>query len=79
MLPDSLTNFEIQNYYQNEPNFNRVYLKSNLTNIKNGTYEINFDGHQPVGTHCIVLYVQGDNVSYVDRFGVEHMPKEIKN
>ena len=57
MLPDSLTNFEIQNYYQNEANFNRVYLKSNLTNIKNGTYVINFDGHQPGGTHCIVLYV----------------------
>ena len=27
-----LTNFEIQNYYQNEPRFNDVYSRNNLPN-----------------------------------------------
>ena len=28
MLSHSLTNFEIQNYYQNEPKFNDVYSRN---------------------------------------------------
>ena len=36
MLPHPLTNFEIQQYYQNEPIFNGVYSRDNLTKIKNG-------------------------------------------
>ena len=40
----SLTNFEIQNYYQNEPRFNGVCSRYNLPDqIKDGTYVINFD------------------------------------
>ena len=31
MLPYPLTNFEMQKYYQNEPKFNGVYLRSNLS------------------------------------------------
>ena len=42
MPPHPLTNFEIQNYYQNEPKFNDVYSRSNLPKIKDGTYVINF-------------------------------------
>ena len=30
MLPHSLTNFEIQSYYQNKPRFNGVYSRNNL-------------------------------------------------
>ena len=30
MPPHLLTNFELQNYYQNEPRFNGVYSKDNL-------------------------------------------------
>ena len=30
--PHSLTNFEIQKYYQNEPRFNGVYFRDNLLN-----------------------------------------------
>ena len=30
--PHSLTNFEIQKYYQNEPRFNGVYSRNNLLN-----------------------------------------------
>ena len=36
MLPHPLTNFEIQNYYQNEPRFNGVYSRNNLTEKNKG-------------------------------------------
>ena len=36
MPPHPLTNFGIQNYYQNQPRFNGVYLRDNLPNIKDG-------------------------------------------
>ena len=39
MPPHPLTNFEIQKYYQNEPRFNGVYSRNNLTEkIKSGAY-----------------------------------------
>ena len=38
-----LTNFEIQKYYQNEPKFNGVFSRNDLSKIKDGTYLINFD------------------------------------
>ena len=43
MLPHPLTNFGMQKYYQNEPNFNGVYSRNNLPKIKDGTYLINRD------------------------------------
>ena len=36
MLPYSLTNFEIQRYYQNEPKFNGVSSRNYLPKTKNG-------------------------------------------
>ena len=51
MLPHSLTNFELQKYYQNEPKFNGVYSRNNLPEIKDGTYVINLDEFKPIGTH----------------------------
>ena len=33
MLPDPLTNFEVQKYYQNEPKLNGVYLRNNFPRI----------------------------------------------
>ena len=70
-----LTNFEIQNYYQNEPKFNGVYLRNNLSKIKNGAYKINPDEYESIGTHWIALYVNAENVTYFDSFGVEYIPK----
>ena len=46
----SLTNFEMQNYYQNEPKFNGVHSRDNLPKIKDGVY-INVDEYSDVGTH----------------------------
>ena len=37
MPPHLLTNFEIQKYYQNEPRFNGVYSRDNLSKIKDGS------------------------------------------
>ena len=34
MPPHSLTNFEIQKYYQNEPRFNKVFSRDNLMNMQ---------------------------------------------
>ena len=49
-----LTNFEIQNYYQNEPRFNSVYSKDNLPNkTKDGAYVINLDEYSDTGSHWI--------------------------
>ena len=56
----SHTNFEIQNYYQNEPKFNGVYLRNNLTKIKDGAYVINLDEFKLIGTHWKALYVNGN-------------------
>ena len=79
MLPHPLINFETQKYYENESKFNGIYLRNNLPNIKDGAYETNLDEHKSIGTHWIALYVTSENVPYFDTFGVEHVPKEIKN
>ena len=71
-----LTNIEIQKYYQNEPKFNGVYSRNNLTEIKDGAYIINLDEYSDIGTHWVALYLNNDNnvVTYFDSFGVEHIP-----
>ena len=69
------TNFEIQKYYENQPKCNGVYSKINLSKIKDGTYIINLDKYESVGTHWIALYVNDNNVTYFDSFRVEHIPK----
>ena len=73
-----LTNFEIQEYYQNEPRFNGVFSRDSLPNtIKNGAYVVNLDEYHEIGTHWIALYVNNTIVTYFDSFRVEHIPKKI--
>ena len=92
MPPHPLSNFEIQTCYQNEPRFNGVYSRDNLPRIKDGTYVINLDEYSDIGIHWVAFYVNNNNnsnnnsnnnnnnnsVTYFDFFGVEHIPKEIK-
>ena len=79
MLPHPLTNFKIQKYYQNEPRFTSVYSRDNLSNkIKDEAYITNLDEYSDIGTHCVALYVNNNDVTYFDSFGVEHITKEIK-
>ena len=78
MPPRPLTNFEIQKYYQNQPRSNGVYSRDNLPKIKDETYVINLAEYCDIGTHWIALYVQNNDVTYFDSFGVEYIPQEIK-
>ena len=71
MPPHPLTNFEIQKYYQNEPRFNGVYSKD-------GAYIINLDEYSDIGTHWVALYMQNNDVTYFDSYGVEYIPKQIR-
>ena len=67
-------------YYQNEPRFNGVYSRDNLPDkIKERVYVINLDEYSDIRTHWIALHVNTKTVTYFDSFGVEHIPKEIKN
>ena len=85
--PHPLTNFEIQEYYQNEPRFNGVFSRDKLPNtirpkvlasaVKNGAYVINLDEYRNIGTHWVALYVNNKTIIYFDSFGVEHIPKEV--
>ena len=75
----SLTNFEIQKYYDNESRFNGVFSRDNLPKkIKDGAYVINLDEYADVGTHWIALFCNRNEIVYFDSFGVEHIPEEIK-
>ena len=80
LLPSHpLTNFEIKQYYKNEPRFNGVYSRDNMPKtIKNGAYAISLDEYADVGTHWINLCVKHNEVIYFESFGVEHVPKEIQ-
>ena len=73
-----LTNFEIQKYYQKEPKFNGVYSRNNLPKIKDRAYVINLDEYKAIGIQWIAMYVNGDNVTHFDSFGVERISEEIK-
>ena len=79
MPPHPLNNFVIQKYCQNEPRFNGIYSRDNLSfEIEDGAYVINLDEYSDIGTHLIALYLSNNDVTYFDSFGIEHIPKEIK-
>ena len=77
MLSHPLTNLEIQKYYGNKPKFNSVCSRNNIPKIRDEAYIINLNGYESIGTHWIALYVNHNNVTYFDSFGVEHILKEI--
>ena len=73
-----LTNIEISEYYKNEPRFNGVYSRNNLSNkIKKRAYVINLYEYENTGTHWVALFVKPKYTVYFDSFGIEHIPKEI--
>ena len=79
MPPHLLTNFEMQKYYENEPRFNNVFSRNNLPKkTKDGAYVINLDEYADVGTHWIALFCNRNQIAYFHSFGVEHVPKEMK-
>ena len=78
MTPLPLTNFEIRKYCQKEPKFIRVYLRNNLSRIKDGSYIINLDEYESIGYQWIGLYVNSEQVTYFDSFAAEYTSKEIR-
>ena len=65
-------------YFENQSRFNGVYSRDNLPNeIKDGAYVTDLDEYSDIGTHWVALWVNINNVTYFDSFGVEHIPKEI--
>ena len=57
MPPHPLTNFEIQQYYQNKTKLNSICLGNKLPTIKDEAYVINLDEYELIGTQWIVLSV----------------------
>ena len=53
MPPHTLTNFEIEEYYQNEPKSDGVYSRDNPPRIKDVVYIINLDDYSDIGTYWI--------------------------
>ena len=78
MLPQPLTDFEIQKFYQNKPKFNGVYSRHSLPKIKDGTFVINLNEYKSIGTYRIDLNANNVNVTYFDSFRVEYIPNEIR-
>ena len=68
----------MKKYYQKKARFNDVRLRNNLPKTKDGAQLIILDEYKSIGTHCITLYVSGDNVTYFDSFRVTYIPKKIK-
>ena len=79
MPPHPLTNFEIKKYYQNEPKFNGVYSRNNLSKIKDWTYIINLDDYKSIETHWIALYVNTENVNTLIVLELNIFQKKLKN
>ena len=79
MPSHSLTNFEIQKYYQNEPRFDGAFSRDNLSKtIKDGAFVINLDEYADVDTYWIALFCRKNEIVYFDSFSVEHVPEETK-
>ena len=64
--------------YPDRPKFNSVYLWNNLPKLKDWVNVINLAECESIGTHWIAFYVNGNNATYSDRFGVEHIAIKIK-
>ena len=77
--PHHLTNFEVEEYYENQPRFNGVNSRDNLPNMTMNIskYTEYFDEYTNIGTHWVALYVKNNEIICFDSFGVEHVPKEI--
>ena len=53
-------------------------MRDNLPETKDGTYLVNLDEYESVENCWIILYVNCNNVTSFNSFGVVHILKEIK-
>ena len=75
MAPYPLAYFEIQKFYENQPKFNSVYSRNNLSKIKDGAYVTNCDEYESLRIHWIAFCGNAKNKTYFFSFGVENIPK----
>ena len=47
--------------------------------IKDEVYALNLDEYKSIERHWVGFYVNGDNVTYFNSFGVEFTPKRMKD
>ena len=64
--------------YKNIKCLFNVHSRYNLSKLKDGACILNLDEYESIRTRWIALYVNAENVTYFDSFGVEHIPKEIR-
>ena len=69
----------MQNYCQIEPIWNGIFSGNDLLKIKDGGYLRNLDEFKSIGIHWIAIYTSVNNILYLDSFGLENIPKEIKS
>ena len=63
--------------YKNKPESKDVSSINNLSKKQELTYVINLDECKSLRTHWIALFVNGENVTYFDSFGVLNKLKSI--
>ena len=56
-----------------------VFIQEIICLKNDEAYVINFDAYNSIGAYWVALCVNDENTTYFDSFGVEHVPKEIKN
>ena len=54
------------------------FIEEIIPNIKNGTYLININEYANIGTNWVAISIKNDTATYIDGFGVEHIPKKVK-
>ena len=61
-----------------ESKFYNACSRNILPKIKDGPYAINLDEYKSIWTHWITLYMNSNNMTYFDNFGVVYISKETK-
>ena len=74
-----LTNFEIKRYYQNQPKLNLAHSRNKLLKIKNGAYIITHHESTSIGSHCVALQMDDNDVTNIDNLRVKHVSRQTKN
>ena len=64
--------------WKNKLKFNGVYSRNSLPKTKGGAYIINPDKYE-LGTRWIALYINDNNVTYFDSFGLKILQKKLEN
>ena len=63
--------------YKNKPESKDVSSINNLSKKQELTYVIYLDECKSLRTHWIALFVNGENVTYFDSFGVKYISQGI--